>query len=330
MKYTVLSNVLSGATCTTAFFVLILSVGFVVPERVLAQSGEQMIRSTSTEEGQNATTSTTSEYTRYASSTLAAILGDYANPGDKKDLTQPEQFPEKLAIVELFASRPIESPTIFNFLGYWVQQSVLLGIPANTIVLILLIPILAMFVTFVRVILGLPTLELLVPIALVYAFVAVGVVLGLIILAAIILASYASRFVLKRVPIMYFPKRSISLFLLAFFVFIALTVTAAIDSEMVRTLSIFPVLILTLLGDSIVSVQLYKSFIETFVITSTTICIGLVGFLLATAPVFQRLIVLYPEVVLLTLPLNILMGRYFGLRFFELFRFNAMRSYGSE
>jgi hypothetical protein len=171
---------------------------------------------------------------------------------------------------------------------------------------------------------------MLVPIVLAFAFVAVGITAGLIILGAVVLASFVSRTLLRRVPIMQFPKRSLSHLFLAFFVFAALTLAIILDIESIRDVSIFPVLILTLLGDSIVSVQLHKTVRETVVITLVTIGLALLGYLLATSLVVRDLIILWPEIVLLTIPVNFALGRYFGLRLSELFRFRTLESYGSE
>lgn len=276
--------------------------------------------------------SATSTATTTATSTLTdnegGLLGALTTP--KQDLTKPEDQPAKDEIQILLERRPVKDPSVFGFFAFWVQKAIALGIPANTIVLILLIPVIATLVAFTRVIIGLPALEMLVPIVLSFAFVAVGITAGLIILGAVVLASFVSRTLLRRVPIMFFPKRSLSHLFLAFFVFAALTIAIILDIDSIRNLSIFPVLILTLLGDSIVSVQLHKTIRETVVITSVTIGLGLIGFLLATSLTVRDLIILWPELILLTIPVNLALGRYFGLRLSEVFRFRTLSSYGSE
>jgi len=277
------------------------------------------------------TTATSSQAQTGATSTedLENGLLEALTTTPKQDLTKPEEQLQKDVIQQLLEKRPITEPTILNFIAYWVQKAIALGIPANTIVLLLLVPVIATMVAFVRVIIGLPSLEMLVPIVLAFAFVAVGISAGVIILGAVILASFVSRTLLRKVPIMYFPKRSLSHFLLAFFVFAALTLSIILDIESIRNLSIFPILILTLLGDSIVSVQLHKSVRETVLITTVTIGLALLGYLLATSLVVRDMIILWPEVVLLTIPVNLLLGRYFGLRLSEIFRFKSLESYGS-
>jgi len=248
----------------------------------------------------------------------------------KQDLTKPEEEPKKTEIQTLLEKRPVKDPGVFNFLAYWVQKAIALGIPANTIILIFLIPIIATLIAFVRVVIGLPSLEMLVPIVLAFAFVAVGITAGLIILTAVVLASFVSRTLLRSVPIMYFPKRSLSHLFLAVFVFAALTLSIILELETIRDLSIFPVLILTLLGDSIVSVQLRKTVRETILITSVTIGLALIGYLLATSSSVREALILWPEIILLTVPVNFMLGRYFGLRLAEVLRFRTLESYASE
>ena len=319
MKYCLNTRIL-----VSAIIVYILS-AFLASTFAFAQetTPDTLISTTST-----STATTTPVATSTPTTTRSLIPA--ALQFETADLTKPEETQEKEAILRLIEQRPIEDPGLLTLLAYWVQQAVIIGIPANTIVLILLLPVLATIITFVRSIIGLPSLEMLVPITLAFVFVAIGVTIGLIVLFAIVAASFASRRLLRKAPLMYFPKRSLSLLLLAFFVFAALTVVAGIDIDQVRELSIFPILILTLLGDSIVSVQLHKSMRETVVITVVTLALGLIGYLLATAVVARDLIILYPEVILLTIPANIVMGRYFGLRLSELFRFRNFNSYGSE
>jgi len=288
--------------------VMLIGVPFV------ATAAETLSDAPASDQGATSSASTTEE--------LLTERLEESSKAPKKDVTQPEQIDEKVEILTLFERRSVNEPSLINFFAYWVQEAIFMGIPANTIVLILLIPILATLVAFVRVVLGFQTLELLVPIALSFAFVAVGVVLGGIILASVVLASYVSRILLRRVTIMHFPKRAFSMLLLALFVFAALTVSAAFELTEIQSLSIFPLLILTLLGDSVVSIQLYKSIRETVSITVVTIAIGLFGYVLATSQIVLQTLILYPELVLLTIPANLLIGRYIGLRLTEYFRFN--------
>lgn len=249
---------------------------------------------------------------------------------DKKDLTLTANAPDEAAIAELLSKRRVEQPGLFTFFAWWIQDALLAGLSLNTIVLMLLLPVLATIIVFTRVIVGLPSLEMLVPIGLSYALVATGIILGGIILFSIVIASLLSRMLLKHVSIMYFPKRSLSLFLLSLFVLVTLSISIKLGIGNIAAVSIFPILIMTLLGDSLVSIQLHKSLREALTITLVTIAIGIIGFVLATSNAVRDLLVLYPEIILLLIPINIVMGRYFGLRLSEVFRFKSFKHYGSQ
>jgi hypothetical protein len=307
-----------------SFFLLVILLG---PSVGQAQSAERQgfqFKSNESLETTAATNTATATDVASASVTAASIINQRQSLTPSNDLTQPEELPEKTAILSLFESRPVKEPGLFNFMAYWVQEAVRVGIPANTIFLILLTPFLAFFVSFVRVVIGLPTLDMLVPIALAFALVAVGITVGLLVLTAILIASYFSKISLSKVRIMFYPRRSLSMIFLALAVFAALTLGVVLEFEQILSVSIFPILVLMLLGDMIVSVQLHKSSAETFVITGTTIFIGLVGYVTATSSTIQNMVILYPEIILLVIPANIIVGRYFGLRVLEVFRFNKV------
>lgn len=259
-----------------------------------------------------------------ASTTAANIISQQQTATPTNDPTKPEELPAKVAVITLFEARPVTEFSFLNAMAYWVQESVRSGVPANTIFLILLTPFLGLFVSFVRVVIGLPTLDMLVPIALAFALVAVGITVGLLVLGAILIASYIAKKSLSKLRIMFYPKRSLSMVFLAFSVFAALGLGVELGFERILSVSIFPILVLMLLGDLIVSVQLHKSASETFVITTTTVFIGLIGYAAAMSSIIQDTVILYPELIFLVIPANLLIGRYFGLRVLELFRFNEV------
>jgi hypothetical protein len=302
------------------FSIILLLISLLVPQLTLAQEpGEFNFQQATL----SATTTEAPAATSSASSTASSLITRQDSVADK-NITQPEELNEKAAIITLFESRLVTEPNGFNIFAYWVQEAVRMGNPANTIFLILLTPILAFLVSFTRVVVGLPTLDMLVPIALAFAFVSVGVTIGMFVLLAIILASFIAKRSLSSLKIMFYPKRSLSMLFLAIAVFAALTIGVVLELDRVLSVSIFPILILMLLGDLIVSVQLHKSSSETLLITGTTVALGLVGYIAATSLWIQDALILYPELVLLVIPLNILVGRYFGLRILELLRFNSV------
>jgi len=249
---------------------------------------------------------------------------------NKVDITLPDNNNQQKAIKTLFAKRPTPSLTIFNFNEYIVQYAVGIGVPANTIVLILLLPLLATIVAFVRHVIGLPSLGMLVAISFSITFLTIGIVAGMILLAAIVLASTFARIILKRVRIMQLPKMALSVFVVAVFVFIALVVSGTYGIITVKDLSIFPVLLLILLGERVVALQLERNLREAILITFITLILSMMGFFLLSYGPLRDTVLLYPETIYLLIPINIAVGRYFGLRLVEYYRFRNIINHGNK
>ncbi len=259
------------------------------------------------------------------SASLAQLLADLK----KDDITKPEETQEKEAVLKLFQQRPEGSLNPINFMAFTVQYAVAVGVPANTIVLILLLPVLASIIAFIRLVIGLPSMEMLVPIILSVSLIATGLTAGTILIISILIASLTSRIILKQVRIMQLPKMALSLFLVSIMVFLSLVFSARMGILSVQYISIFPILVFILLSDKIVSLQLQRSLIETMNITILTVGIGLLGYAILQYNPLRDAVLLYPELILLLIPLNLLIGRYFGLRLTEYFRFQAIKTNGN-
>lgn len=248
----------------------------------------------------------------------------------KQDLTTPEDTPEKREFLTLFSTRQAVDLTPTNFMAFFVQNSVKAGVPANTIILILLLPILATIIVFVRQIIGLPSLELIVPIALSITFVSTGPVAGAILLVSIFMAIVFSRIILKRVRIMQLPKNAISMLVVALFVFLSLTAGAMAGVLSVKKISFFPILLLVLLSDKFIGLQSTRGIKEILSITTVTLVLGFLGYLLLIWDSARNFLILYPELIFLLVPINVLIGKYFGLRLTEIYRFSYLRKHADK
>lgn len=247
------------------------------------------------------------------------------------DITNPEQANQKQQVLnKLFEKRRADKLTFTNFAAFAIQYAVKAGVPANTIVLILLLPVLATIVVIFRYLIGLSGIGLLVPIALSITLLATDVTPGFIMLAAIILASLVSRFLLKRFPIMQMPKVALSMLMVALFLLFALTISSIYGIIDVRNLSISPILLFILLSDRIVTLFLERDLGETIQTTLITLFLAILGFLLLRWEQLRQFALLYPELILLIIPVNILIGRYFGLRMTEYIKFQPILKHGSK
>lgn len=265
-----------------------------------------------------------------ATKSAEASVAATPHPKDAADVTKPENLAEKKEVQALFQKRPIGTVTLINFVSYGVQYAVKQGVPANTVILILLMPFLATIVVFFRYIVGLSGLGILVPIALSITLLSIGLIAGFVLLAAILVTSFIARLILKRLRIMQLPKLALSMWLVSISIVVTLAISSILGLFTIRDISIFPILLLILLSDRVVALFLDRSLKEVASVTSVTLLLGIIGYFLFSWNELRTLVLLYPEIVLLLVPINILMGRYFGLRVTEYMRFNPIREYGSH
>lgn len=247
----------------------------------------------------------------------------------QEDVTRPVG-PEDEEAINLFKQRPSDKLNGLNIMAFLIQTAVKAGVPSRTVILILLLPMLATLIAFIRHVIGLPSIGMLVPVALSITLLSTGITAGLILLATIILSSTIARILLKKLRIMQLPKMAFSMFIVSLFLFLTLTVSAMAGILVVKQLSIFPVLLLILLSEQIISVQQERSAQEMIIISMVTFAIGILGFLLLSSTHLRNTILLYPEFILVLIPLNIIIGRYFGLRLMEYFRFSSIMRHASK
>ena len=262
--------------------------------------------------------------------TDSATASESAKTEQKKqitDLTSPDQRRAQEEFLILYKARPIDEPEVINIAGFVVQYAVRSGVPVNTIILILLLPVLATVFVFFKQIIGIPTLESLVPIALSITLIATGLKIGAILLAAILLSSILSRFVLKRLRIMQLPKMALSMLLVSVSVFLALIAIPTLTLTPVSKLGFMPVLLLILLSDKIVSLQLARGSKPAITVTLFTLILAAIGYGILTFTPLRSYILIWPEALLILIPINIILGRYFGLRLTEYHRFQAFQKY---
>lgn len=214
-----------------------------------------------------------------------------------------------------------------NPLKYATRAAIKSGIPANTIVLLLLIPAVAAIIASSRHLIGLRGFGIFLPAALSVVFVAIGPILGIILFLVIIIVSSLIRLLLRRMKIklQYLPRMSLILLFAVFGVLGILFLAPVINKPDLSNVSIFPVLILVLLAEDFTRVQLGKSMKIAVNLTIETLILALVSYLFLTTKAIQEYALLNPEITLIVvLIVDLAMGKYVGLRFLEYWRFRKL------
>lgn len=266
--------------------------------------------------------SESSSSSRSSSATISAITVKEI----KKtfDITQPE--PEvKDKLEKLLEENPVNRIGPFNVVRHAIRFAVSEGVPANTLVLILLFPLIAAVVVFSRHIIGLKSFGIFTPALLAVAFLSTGVVVGTILFVFILIMASVLRALLKRVRIQYLPRMAIMMLFISLSIFVFLLISPIIGNESLITIGIFPILILILTAEEYLDIQITQSTARAMAITLETMVLAIACYFLMDWVVLQKFVLVNPELfILLLLGSIVLIDQYSGLRILEIWRFRKL------
>ena len=232
------------------------------------------------------------------------------------------------------ATKVIDAPTTFSFitpLSSGVTYLLDGGVPTNVVLLVLLLPVIAASIAFIKQVIGLTTFSVYTPVVITLSLLTIGLSLGLIAFVVILTSSLLIRMVLKSYRLSYTPRMAIVLSVVGLAI-LALLVAAlgfasrsgfASGSEIIAA-SIFPMLIMSTLAERVVSIQVERGIREaTFLLLEFLTSVLMVYFFVSWSFV-QNALLAFPELTLLFLFFSVALGRYTGLRLSEYIRFRDM------
>lgn len=272
-----------------------------------------------------AQTPTTRPYSKLVSPSPSASPVESPTPTPKPVLTQ--ETIETIKPLEKLLQDQKLGPVWQNPVKYAIRNSVSAGVPANTIVLLLLLPIVAFVVAASRHIIGLRGFGIFLPAALSVVFVATGPVTGIAIFLIITTISLVTRWILKKINLrlQYLPRMSLILWAVSVGVLGILFLAPVVKRPEIIGVSIFPILILVLLAEDFTRVQLGKSVQVALNLTIETLILSLISYFFLTLKPLQEYALLNPEITLGIVAIaDILIGRFVGLRMLEFWRFRKL------
>lgn len=245
---------------------------------------------------------------------------------DNKPNITEEQGEVKSQLEQYLLDNPPGQLTITNLLQHGIHRAVSQGVPANTIVLVLLFPMVAALIAASRHLIGLRGFGIFTPAVLSVAFVATNVLTGILLFVIILVMATLGRRVLKRLKLQYLPRMALIMWFVCMGVLAALVTAPLVNLGSLATLSIFPILILVLLAENFTEVQIGKSQSEAFELTLETVVLALISSLVLSLNSLQKLALLHPEMLVASIAIfDIFMGKYSGLRLTEYLKFKRLQ-----
>jgi len=203
-----------------------------------------------------------------------------------------------------------------NFLKHAIQQAAISGVPTQTIVILLLFPLVACLIAAARHFIGIRGFGIFTPAMLSVAFLVMGVLNGVVLFVIILVVASLARVAMKGLKIHYLARMSMLLWFICLGVFVSL---------FWLRVSIFPILILILLAENFIEVQISKSLREAGQLTLETFILALGSLGVLSWGWLKKELILHPETIVLgTALLNIIIGRFTGLRLLEYRRFRRL------
>lgn len=211
----------------------------------------------------------------------------------------------------------------WNILSNLIDTMLTNGIPSETVILLLVLPIIATILAFLKQVIGITTFGLYTPSIIALSFIVLGWPVGVAYLLLIIIAGYAARSFVSRWRMLYIPRVAIILSVVSFAVLILMGVGAAFHIAFTRE-TVFLLLVMSTLSESFLNLKTEQGWRSAILGVFETIVAALLCVFIVQWAAFQSLILAYPELILLTLPINVLLGKWTGLRLVEYFRFREV------
>jgi len=243
---------------------------------------------------------------------------------ETEKITEPtEEVKGRLTL--LLESQELGKLNFSNFIKHAIRATVDGGIPANTVVLVFLLPLIATLITIGRYVFGIAGFGIFTPVMISIAFIATGLVQGLVLFLVIVTVAILARTLLRKIRVHFLPRMALLIWFVCLGVFVLLLLGPQLGFDSVADISIFPILIVILLAENFIEVLIGKNSAEALKMTGQTLIVAVLGYWLLNWRPLQEFVLLNPEIVLLSLLIiNLVIGRYSGLRWLEYRRFRSI------
>ena len=223
-----------------------------------------------------------------------------------------------------------------NFLQIAIRQGETAGVPLETIVILLLFPVVATVIATARHFIGLRGFGIFTPAVVSVAFLATGLRLGLTLFFGILLIAVLARLLVKRLRLQYMPHMAMVILVISLGVLLGISGGAgsgfatgawgaSLGLDKVLTVGIFPILLLVLLTETFISTQISHGLKKAMTTTIETLVLATIGYSILSLQMTREWVLAKPELtVLLTVLVNIFLGRFTGLRLLEYWRFREL------
>lgn len=213
------------------------------------------------------------------------------------------------------SSRLLDRLSLFNLPGQFQQAFRIL----------LLVPMAALIISFLRNVIGFPTFGIFMPVLMALAFRNTGLIYGLGIFTGIMLLGYLLRLGVDRLHLLLVPRLSVILTFVILSLSFAALLGSKLDEKGVMAVGLLPIVILTMTIERFFILIEEAGLSEAIRTVVGSAAVATISYWIINKEHIQFVFYFYPELLLGVAGLQLLLGRYTGFRLSEIFRFRSFR-----
>jgi len=199
------------------------------------------------------------------------------------------------------------------------------GVPQETLILLLMLPIVATIIAFARQVIGIKSFGIYTPLIIAFAFLSTGLKFGLTLFVVVLVVGTLTRLFIRKFRLLYLPRMAIALTSVALAILIVFYLGAYNQKTDLITVSVFVILIMITLVEKFLATQIERGGKGAIFLTSETLILSIICYWVAGWTWLQIFILNYPSLtIILAIIINIFLGKWTGLRLTEYFRFREV------
>lgn len=211
-----------------------------------------------------------------------------------------------------------------------------LSLDPDTLIFLITLPLVITILSFAKYVMGLKSFGIYVPVILTFMFYQFsridgltisttrGLKYGLFITLVVFISSYISYKLVQPLTLHYYSKLAIVTTNVTVSLLLVLFLLDIINKEGILRVDIFSLILLASISERFTNLLASKQTTTAFLLSLQTILLGMFCFFVISSTSVQNAFLNYPWLILLSFPINYIIGRFTGLRLTELYRFREL------
>ncbi len=231
---------------------------------------------------------------------------------------------QRQSVAQEELAQQVESTLLTGLTNFTLYS---LPIPSQEVYKILLmVPLGALVIAFMRVVVGVPTFGSFTPVLIALAFRETQLGWGITLFSLILFAGFMCRVALANLRLLLVPRLACMLIIVIGLMVVMSVLSQRLEFTQGLSVALFPMVILTMTIERMSIVWEERGSVETVKETIGTLLVSISGYYVMNHPLLMHLMFNFPELLLIVLAVCMLFGSYTGYRLSEVLRFKDLAS----